>query len=114
MSEFRSMDDAAFCLALTDHALKNVTALADSMVAALYSAGEANACILSSATEDLRQGIAAATALATVVAPGDLFTTQAEIVHRAFERYAANARTLRTTVRAGALACREPLLERLR
>jgi hypothetical protein len=125
MSEFRScqpkgvcasgtLDDAAFCLALSTHALKNVAALADSMVAALYSAGEANACMFSSATEDLRQRIAAAAALATVVAPGDLFTTQADIVHRAFERYVANARTLRTTARAGALACREPLLERFR
>jgi len=124
MSEFRfcqpgsvcasgTMDEAAFCLALSTHALKNVAALADSMVATFYSAGEANAYIFSSATEDLRQRIAAAAALATVVVRGDLFTTQAEIVHCAFERYVANARTLCATVRAGALASREPLLERL-
>jgi hypothetical protein len=108
------MDNAAVCLALTDYALKNIAALADSMVAALCSAGEANTYILSSATEDLRLRIAAATALATVAAPGDLFTTQAEFVHRAFERCAVHTRALRTTIRAGALACREPLLERLR
>jgi hypothetical protein len=108
------MDNAAFCLALADHALKNVTALVDSMVAAFCSAGEANTYILCSATEDFGQRIAAARALATVAAPGDLFTAQAEFVRRAFERYAVNARTLRATVRAGVLACREPLLERLR
>jgi len=100
-------DNAAFCAALTEHALKNVTAVADSMVAALCSAGEANTHILKSATEDLGQRIVAA-------APGDLLAAQAQFAQQAFERYAANARALRNTVVAGARAFREPLLERLR
>jgi hypothetical protein len=108
-----AMENAAFYLALTEHALKNIRAVADSMVAALYSAGEANTHILHSATEGLSQRIAAARALATAAAPGDLLAAQAEFAHRAFERYAADARALRSTVMAGARACREPLLERL-
>jgi hypothetical protein len=106
-------DDAAFCLAIAEHASRNVTALVDSMVAALCSAGEANICILNSANEEMGQRIAAATILATVAGPGDLLAAQAEFVRRALDRYAANARALRMTVQAGARACREPLLERL-
>ena len=81
MNEFRSteqagfyaaMDSAAFCFAFTEHTLKNVSALADSMVAALCSAGEANTQMLINVREDLAQRIAAAGALASAAAGGDL------------------------------------------
>jgi len=125
MSEFRSVQatggcareavgEAAFCLALAEYAMKNATALADSMFAAFCSLGEASAHILNSAAEDLRQRIAVATTLATAPAPADMLTAQADYALHAFERYAASSQVFRTTVAAGARACKEPLLERLR
>jgi len=108
------LENPTFRVALTEHTLNNIKALADSMLAAFSNAREANNHLLASATEDLSQRVAAATAWATAPASGELIAVQREFADRALERYAADARVLWMTLLAGALAIREPLLERLR
>jgi hypothetical protein len=109
-----SADDSSFFIAVIGVIAKNIEALSDSIIAVLYGDGEAYSHLAYSATEILGHRIDAAAALAAARTPSDVFAAQQEFARRAIETYAATARNLGAAVTAGAKACREPLLERLR
>jgi hypothetical protein len=107
------VEEASFCVAVTEHVAKNIEAVADSIVAVLYSAGDANRHLVYGATQAFGSQLAAATVWVSA-RPQDLLQTQQALARRAVEQYAANARALGRVLLAGAKASREPLLERLR